>query len=140
MRAVVDASVATSWVLPYTLSAQAKRIRDDYVQQIHELIAPACFFDEVASALTKAERQKIIAVGKAIELLSDILQTSPTLIPHRHLLPRATIISSQTRSGLFDCLYIAVAEQEGCDVLTADQKLVRNVQMHYPFVRSIATF
>ena len=140
MRAVVDASVATSWVLPYPLSPQAIRIRDEYILQIHELIAPLCFSDEVASALTKAERQKIIAVGKAVRLLANVLHTSPALIPHSHLLQRATTISSQTRSGLFDCIYIALTEQEGCEVLTADQKLVRNVQKQYPFVRSIDTY
>jgi predicted nucleic acid-binding protein len=140
MRAVLDASVAISWVLPYPLSSQAKRLRDEFTRQIHDLIAPTCFADEVASALTKAERQKIIVVGQAVGLLSDILQTSPMLIPHSHLLSRATIISSQTRSGLFDCIYIALAEQEGCEVLTADQKLVRNVQNQFPFVRSIDAY
>jgi predicted nucleic acid-binding protein len=127
-------------VLPYPFSRQAQGLRDEFTRQFHDLIAPTCFPDEVASALTKAERQKIIVVGKAVELLSDILQTSPTLIQHSHLLSRATIISSQTVSGLFDCIYIALAEQEGCEVLTADQKLVRNVQKQYPFVRSIATY
>jgi predicted nucleic acid-binding protein len=123
-------------VLPYPLSAQAKRIRDDFSNQLLDLIAPTCFPDEVASAFTKAERQKIIAIGAAADLLADILQTPPILISHAHLLYRATDISSETRSGFFDCLYIALAEQEGCEVLTADLKLLRNVQTQYPFVRS----
>ena len=42
---------------------------DEYLRQIHELVAPAVFIDEAAGALTKAERQKDIAVGRAAPLL-----------------------------------------------------------------------
>jgi hypothetical protein len=44
-------------------------LRDDYRRQVHELIAPSHFPGEIASALTKAERQKLIAVGEALLLL-----------------------------------------------------------------------
>jgi predicted nucleic acid-binding protein len=38
------------------------------------------------------------------------------------------------RVGIYDCLYVALAEREGCDFVTADQKLVANLQPHFPFV------
>jgi predicted nucleic acid-binding protein len=40
------------------------------------------------------------------------------------LLPRAMHISSQQRIGVYDCLYVALAEREKCKVLTADQRVV----------------
>ncbi len=99
MKYVLDASVAVRWVLPYPLQSKALRLRDDYRQRIHELIAPSHFPGEIASALTKAERQKIIPVGQARPLLDDILTTPPLFHPYGPLLRRATDISSHTRAG-----------------------------------------
>lgn len=47
---------------------------------------------------------------------------------------RAVAISSQTRSAFYDCLYVALAEQEGCELVTVDDKLIRNLQSQFPFV------
>lgn len=135
MRYVLDASVAIRWA-----TAQALKLRDEFQQAIHELIAPAHFPAEVASALTKLQRNKIIPVGRARILLDDIMRTPPVLVPYGPMLIAATDISSQTRSGVLDCLYVRLAERERCELVTADEKLVRNLQRQFPFVRSIATF
>src|SRR5262249_2398948 len=127
MKYVLDASVAICWVIPRPLSPKAVRLRDDYLQQIHELLAPAVFLDEVASALTKAERQQDVALGPAAPLSTKVMNSPPVLIAHAPLIARAMDISSRTRSGYYDCLYVALAEQEGCELVTADQKSVNNL-------------
>ena len=38
-----------------------------------------------------------------------------------------------------DCLYVALAEREGCELLTADTKLITNLQTSFPFITSLAT-
>jgi predicted nucleic acid-binding protein len=139
MKYVLDASVALSWVIPRPLTQNALALRDDYSKQIHELIAPSTFGAEVASGLTKAERQKIIKVGAAVLLLADIRQTYPVVHPYDPVLFRATEISSKVRSGLHDCLYIALAEREGCELVTVDDKLLKNVQKDFPFVIHLST-
>jgi hypothetical protein len=40
MKYVLDASVAVCWVLPRPLTAEALKLRDEFLQQIHELIVP----------------------------------------------------------------------------------------------------
>jgi predicted nucleic acid-binding protein len=140
MRFVIDASVATSWVLPYPMSPAALRLRDQFLEETHELIAPSCFIGEVGSALTKAERQKVCQGGEAHVLLRRVLRTSPLFFPYEPLIYRATDISSQLRSGLWDCLYLVLSEREKCELLTADERFVRSVQRQFPFVKSIATF
>lgn len=47
---------------------------------------------------------------------------------------RAFAISSQHRIGIYDCLYVALAEREGCDLITPDDRLVKVLQSHCPFV------
>ncbi len=70
MRYVLDASAALCWVLPRPNSGKALQLRADFQNALHELIAPSVFSGEVASALTKAERQKLIVVGDARPLLA----------------------------------------------------------------------
>src|SRR5437764_1393093 len=102
MRYVLDASAAIRWVLPHTLTAKALRLRDDYQKQVHELIAPSHFPGEIANGLTKAERQKLIRVGEARNLIIDVLSTMPALHAYDSLLYRAADISSQSRSSFYD--------------------------------------
>ena len=44
------------------------------------------------------------------------------------------------RVGIYDCLYVALAEQAKCDLVTADNKLIKNLQTHFPFIRELASF
>jgi predicted nucleic acid-binding protein len=134
MKYVLDVSVAICWVIPRPLSATALRLRDEYQRHLHQLLAPAVFIDEVAGALTKAERQNDIAVGQAAPLFARILNSPPLLIAHAPLIARAIDISSRTRSGYYDCLYVALAEQEGCPLITADQKSINTHAPHFPIV------
>jgi predicted nucleic acid-binding protein len=139
MRYVLDASVALAWVLPRPISAKALHLRDDYLNGIHDLIAPDIFPGETASALTKSERQKLIAVGDAAILHVKVLRACPTLQSYIPLIPRAIEISSQTRTAFYDCVYVALAEQEQCEVVTVDDKFINSIQKQFPFVVHLAT-
>src|SRR5262249_24097221 len=139
MKYVLDASVAICWVMPRPFTPKALRLRDEFQRQIHELLAPAVFIDEVAGAFTKAERQKNNAVGQAAPLFAKVMNSSPVLIAHVPLIARAIDFSSRTRSGCYDCLYAALAEREGCQLVTADQKAINNLTPHFPFVVPLAT-
>lgn len=134
MKYVLDSSVATKWVLPERDSDKARTLRDEFTRGIHELLAPDVFPVEVAHGLTRAERQNRVTVGEALALWSSVLSTPPHLFPHRPFLPRAIAISSAARVGVYDCLYLALAEQEGCELITADDKLVKNLQKKFPFI------
>lgn len=138
MRYVLDSSVALKWVLPEPLSDKARAIRDDFQKQIHELISPDVFPAEVGHGLVKAERRRIIQPRQAEILLADVLSTPPQLFPsYPDLIARAIKIATQTRSGVYDCLYVSLAEREGCELVTADDRLIRNVDL--PFIVSLAS-
>ena len=94
---------------------------------------------EAAHAITRAERQKRITPAAGAKALTDIFNWRPDLVPYLPLLPRAYDISSQFRVGVYDCLYVALAQQEGCDLVTADTRLVSNLQKHFPFIVDLAT-
>jgi predicted nucleic acid-binding protein len=41
--------------------------------------------------------------------------------------------------GVYDCLYIALAELEACELATADNKLISKLQPHFPFIVALAS-
>src|SRR5688572_7163719 len=104
MKYVVDASVALREVLPGPLTGKAVALRDEYLKKVHELLAPDIFPAELGSALTKAERQKLIPVGDATVYYATLASSWPALHSYFPLTTRAMEISSRTRAGFLDCL------------------------------------
>jgi predicted nucleic acid-binding protein len=54
------------------------------------------------------------------------------------LLLRAADISSTFRLGVYDCLYVALAEREACEFVTADTRLPANLRNTFPFIVDLA--
>jgi predicted nucleic acid-binding protein len=138
MRLVIDSSVAFKWVVPEADSDSALRLRDDFLSGTHELIAPSIFPIELAHALTRAERQARVSNTQALRLLTDVLQLGLDLHESLTLLPRAVELSSSMRIGVYDCLYVALAERESCELVTADSRLVNVLQPALPFILPLA--
>lgn len=139
MKYVLDSSVAFKWVVREVDSDKADLLRADFLNGIHELLAPDVYPVEVAHTLTRAERQARVTVGQARHLLVDVLTTPPQFHSYRPLLTRAVDISSPMRIGVYDCLYVALAELEKCELLTADDKLVKNLLGTFPFIVDLAS-
>jgi predicted nucleic acid-binding protein len=134
MKYVLDSCVALKWVLPEPDTPTAVRIRTEFLRGDHELLAPDIFPVEVAHALVKAERRGIIRSPLGARRLRNILSSSPDLHPYLPLLPRAFALASQARIGVYDCLYVVLAEREGCALLTADDRLARALGPSHPFI------
>lgn len=139
MRYILDSSVAFKWVVPELHSDKALRLRTGFQAAAHEFLAPDIFPGELGHALTRAERQGRITIGEALRLWSDVMTTAPQLVASLPLTPRAIAISSQTRIGVFDCLYVALAERESCELVTADTRLLSTLQRHFPLIKDISS-
>lgn len=125
MKYVLDASVALKMLLHEQDSPLALALRDDFRNQIHELISSDILPAEMGHALTRAERKGIIPQGEAKKHFYDFLDPCPQLFPYGDVYDRAMQLSSVIRIGFYDCLYVALAERAGCPVVTADDRLVK---------------
>ncbi len=134
MTSVLDASVGLKWVLPEVDSDKATRVRDEFARGIRELIAPDIFLVEVAHTLAKTERRGLILPSEGATKLIDITFFMPDLHSYLALLPRAFDIASAARIGVYDCLYVALAEREGCELITSDQRLINALGTKMPFI------
>jgi predicted nucleic acid-binding protein len=134
MKYILDASVALKWVLPEDESDIADKLRDEFRQRVHDLLSPDIFWAEVGHALARAERRGIILQPDGSRLLAEILTTSPRLSPSFPLLTDAYSIASALRTSFYDCLYVALAEREFCQFVTADVRAVEKLQPQHPCV------
>jgi len=139
MRWVLDSSVAFKSLVPEQDSRKAVDLVDEFRMFHHDLIAPNVFSYELAHALTRAERQGRLAQGEASFNWTSFMAFPPILFEDSSLIERGIEISSQYRIGVYDCVYVALAEREGCELLTADAKLVSNLHKHFPFIVELST-
>lgn len=139
MKYVLDSNVAFKWEVPETDTDIAIRLRDAYRNNTHQLRAPDVFPLEIGHALTRAERQKRIKPPDGWAAWLAIMSDTPVLMSSLPLMPRAYAISSQHRVGIYDCLYIALAESEGCELITADDRLLKNLGPSFAFIIPLAS-
>jgi predicted nucleic acid-binding protein len=138
MKYVLDSSVAFKWLVHEVDTDKALQLLDDYQNALHELLSPDILPVETTHALTRAERQGRVTTAQGNLLFIALLDQLPPLHPYLPLLPRAYAISSSIKIGVYDCIYLALAEQEQCEFITADDKFVSNVQSQFPFVIRLA--
>lgn len=140
MKYVIDSSVAFKWLQTEPDSDKADRLRSNYQSGVDELIAPELFVVEMSNITIMAERRGRIATGDGTLLLLDLATTMPRLIFGRpHLHRRAYEIAERTGCTVYDCLYVALAEEEGCLVITADQRFVNGLLPRFPLARLLST-
>jgi predicted nucleic acid-binding protein len=139
MRAVIDASVALKSVLNEQGSDKALSLVEQFRQGFHSLLAPDIFRVEVAHALTRAERKKIIPIGHAAIHFDDVMAQPPEFFDTALLMARAIEISSQTRTSVYDALYVCLAAEQNCELITADLKFIAALQAEFPFIVDLSS-
>ncbi len=140
MRYVIDCSTAFPCYVAEPLTSKAIALRDGYLNAVHELLAPDFIATELSNALIVAERRGRIGKGDATRLFKDFLKNLPILHPAwPDLLPRAHAIAETTVASVYDCLDVALAEREKCELVTADDKLVKNLQPQFPFLVALSS-
>ena len=141
MKYVIDCSTAFKWFVAEVDTQKALDLRDQFQNTTCELLAPDLFPIEVANALLMAEQSKNprIGPGDAASYLRDLLKAPPTLFDSVPLLPRAQEIAKQYKRSVYDCLYVALAEREQCEFVTADVKLITAIQQPFPFVIALGS-
>jgi len=134
---VLDCSVAAKWVLPEPGRAPALRLFDRYASGEISLIAPDLILAEFASLLAKHTRRKLISPVQARKAFQLMTQCVPRLFDMRPRLFRALELSLQHHLSLWDCVYLDLALERNCPLLTADRRLFRSSAARHPAIRLV---
>ena len=134
---VLDCSVAAKWVLPEPDRAPALGLFEQYAVGEVMLIAPDILLAEFASLVAKRSRRKQISPAQAHEAFLLMTKCAPRLFDTRPRLSRALDLSLRRQMSLWDCVYLALALEHNCPVLTADLRLCRAGKGGNPAVRLV---
>lgn len=118
-RFVVDASVAAQWYLPEEHSAAAELL----LERELELLAPDLLYVEVAAIAWQHVRRGEIDDATAERILAELRQVPFTSRPVSELAPEALALSLRTGRTVYECLYLTLAIQGSCQMVTADRLL-----------------
>jgi predicted nucleic acid-binding protein len=127
---VVDASVAFKWLIPDRSEADvpaAKAILAEHMEAKVRIVVPSLLFYEVGNILLYGRVRPPAAQVEGA--LADLF-----LLPLEVVSPTAS--DAQAASGLaaqhgitfYDATYLALAESQDCDFVTADGRLYRKVR------------
>jgi predicted nucleic acid-binding protein len=122
---VVDASVAVKWLIQEPLSDKAIAV----LARPEALIAPDLLVAEVANVLWKKVRSGELTEIVALERFAALRSMGLDLRPSPPLAARALSFAIEAKRTVYDALYLALAEQEDCLFVTADERFV-NALMH----------
>ena len=135
MTVVVDASVALKWVIQEENTEDALALWDQWQDGQEQVLAPPIFRSEVTNVLHRQVRRGHLHRLDALAALDSLLSAVATSEPV-NLYSRALTLAGELGIGAaYDALYLALAELQGCDLWTADQRLVRSVQPNFTQVR-----
>jgi predicted nucleic acid-binding protein len=105
------------------------------------LLAPEMARIEVASGIIRRFRvggiTRVEAQAALLDAADLFRQGGVDIKPDIEVLPRASEISLDIKRPLKDCLYIALAELEKCDFVTADSTLIARAGGAFPFMRAL---
>jgi predicted nucleic acid-binding protein len=135
---VLDANIAVKWYLPERGTDAALELMTGH----NRLFAPELIRLEVISAITRQVR-----IGEATPTetktqcrrwLDYLSEGGVVLIPEAELLHEAIDLSTKLKHPLFDCMYLAAAQQLEAPILTADRPFFDRVKPAYKKISMLA--
>jgi predicted nucleic acid-binding protein len=134
---IVDASIGVKWFLDEAGSPDAKQL---LVSLVRKIVVPDIFPIEVVSALVRNANIDKAArpVSEAsIKRFSHIFETDSirAVRLNMHHVERASGFAMDIGHPLKDCLYLALAMELGCPLITADARFAEKAKRVYDGVR-----
>ena len=125
-RAVVDASLATKWLVTEVHSDTALALARSWAADGVAPTAPYLMPVEVSNALHRRVVRGELSLVRAGHLLETLLASGIDLVETPSIHSRALELASQFSQGaVYDAHYLALADTLGCDLWTADEKFYR---------------
>lgn len=128
VKLVIDANIGVKAILKESNSAKALQLRQDSRKGIHQLFAPDLYFLEVGNVLVMASRSGKIPATDLPLFYADLIRHQPIICPSTALFPRAYSIASRIQVSVYDAIYLALSEHEGCPLVSDDAKLMNAAQ------------
>lgn len=135
---VVDASLAMQWLLVETFTMRSRQQLAKWTSAGTRLFAPSLILSEITNALYKRVRKGDLSLADADAALERFLKLDLDLVTEDTLARRALALAAAHKlKAAYDAQYLSLAEREGCDLWTADERLWNSVKSLLSWVRWI---
>jgi predicted nucleic acid-binding protein len=127
---VVDASVLVKWFLHHQERdrERALALRELHIVGRSTIFIPELALLEVLNAIRFSPKAKEEDGEMALEALQDLhLETKP---PEFDLVRKANAIAWAYKITIYDAIYVALAEQVGYPLITADEAMIGKLTGH----------
>jgi predicted nucleic acid-binding protein len=135
---VVDCSVAAKWALQEPGRNDALRLLDEQEAGNISLIAPDLLLTEFAGLIAKRTRRKLMPAAQGYRAVRLMEESDLRLFEISPLLGRALDLAINGQMSLWDCIYLALAIEHDCQLITADVRLFRNGRGRHPAIRLLS--
>lgn len=137
----VDASVVLKLLLFETDSEKAQALWASWVEQDIEPVAPCHLACEVISVIRNHVYRRTISAETGQVAFEAFGAQGITLVHPDRLNSRAWELAEQyNRPTAYDTQYLALAEALGCELWTADRRLINALAGAIPWVRRLDEF
>lgn len=132
---VLDASVIIKWYSEEEFSDKALEIRDNFFKGKYELALPDLAIYEVSNALRFNPNFNEEDVIEAVDSLFDI--GISIIVPTSKVVKSSVDIAFKHNITVYDAYYVALANEIGFTLVTADSKLHQKIK-NMKFIRHIS--
>jgi predicted nucleic acid-binding protein len=139
----VDASLAAKWVLPEEHRAEALALLRATLERGEPIIAPPLLPIEVTNILRQRLRRAddALTLDEAVQALRAFLTLPLVLATPDDLHERSLrLADAHGLPAVYDAYYVALAQTAGCDLWTADRRLLRLLGERASFARFIGDY
>ena len=119
-------------------NAAVQRVWQRWRRERRSLAAPRLLRYEVTNALHRALQHGLLSRGAAVAALRAVLALPIRLHDDHNLHERAMDLAARfSLAAAYDAHYVALAEQLGVELWTADTRLARALQDDLPWVKLV---
>ncbi|MGH8901759.1 MAG: type II toxin-antitoxin system VapC family toxin [Egibacteraceae bacterium] len=126
MTLVIDASVAVRWFVDGPYQDQARSLRHADV----DFFAPTLLIAEAANVMWQLARAGQVSRPDAGKVLALLASGTPELFRVPPLIRRAFALAMELDHSVYDCIYLALAEEHHARVVTADRRFAHRGAGH----------
>ncbi len=133
---IIDASVAAKWLFKNEQwTKRAKEILESHIAGEDKIIVPDLFFYEIANmAVTKG----YLSSQKTAHFLTKIYQANLSVYSITEpMVKEAAKLAKKYKTSVYDMLYAVVAKTQKINLITADEKFIK--QTGFKFVKPLSS-
>jgi predicted nucleic acid-binding protein len=131
---VLDTSVVAKWFLKEKGSEAADRYLDELTDGYSHVVVPSLLFYELATVFWE-QRGHGLGDAEAKSMWAGLRTLPLTVVDWEELLPRALGVAYRQELSPCDAIFVLLARDLGCDLVTADCELYESIHERCDWVR-----